>query len=156
YRRTDEGRTKGRFGWQPSCSAARALTSGRPQPLTSRRRAMRLPKWLYLGILVLVTGIGCQRRPSRADEIKRGDDLFARKQFNPPPIAYPPPARAVPPDAQLFLKVVQTGLRAGPFDRPLDAALRAASLLPNDPDVQIRAARLMLPMRKYPDIVQRM
>src|SRR5262249_2189665 len=83
-------------------------------------------------------------------------DLFARKQFNQATIAYHTAALTGSPDAQLFLKVVQTGLRAGPFDRTLDAALRAASLLPNDPDVQVRAARLMLPMRKYPDIVQRM
>src|SRR5262249_50030493 len=105
-----------------------------------RDRSMKFPKWLYLGMLLLAAAIGCHRRPSRAAQIQKGDELFASKNFLEATKAYYAAALNGPPDAQLFVKVAQTGLRGGPIMVSVDAARRAATLLPDDIDVQLLAA----------------
>jgi tetratricopeptide (TPR) repeat protein len=117
---------------------------------------MKYPKELYLGLSLIVAISGCHRRPARASEVHRGDELFAEKKYSQATKAYYAAARNGEPDAKLYLKVVTTGLHQGPLNLVLEAAGRAADLSPSDVEVQLLAARMMLPMRKYDEVLHRL
>src|SRR5262245_28259887 len=114
---------------------------------------MKFPKWMYVGLLLLAAVAGCRKRsPSRESQVKEADQLLASQEFHQATITYHAAARNGPPDAQLFLKTARTGLIAGPFNLVTDAAVRAADLMPDDLDVQILAAGMMLPTRRYDQV----
>src|SRR5215471_9029650 len=117
---------------------------------------MKPSKSLLLVCLVLVAGSGCHRRPTRAAQVKRGDELYAQKKYVDATKAYYAAALNGPADAQLLQKVVDIDLEGGSLTLARDAATRLSDIEPNDVKLQVQAVRLMLSWRMYDDVLHRL
>jgi tetratricopeptide (TPR) repeat protein len=117
---------------------------------------MKASKWFFLALVALVAVAGCHRRPTRAAQLKRGDELLAQKKYLDATMAYYAASVNGPPDVRLFQQVVDAGLKAPPSLYLVDAAGRLADMKPNDVDAQIQAASLMVAMRSYDKVLHRL
>jgi tetratricopeptide (TPR) repeat protein len=98
----------------------------------------------------------CKGRPSRADQLRLGDEAIARKDYVKAARAYDAAARSGPADGPLWAKAADTALRAGRLRMATDAAVRAADLMPDRMDSQLLAARLMLELQRFGEVEERM
>src|SRR5262245_58637286 len=108
----------------------------------------RAQSWCLAG-LCLILAVACKGKPQRADQIKEGDAFLAKKDYNGAAASYGAAARNGPPDGQLFRKEADAYLQARRVRMASNAAAHAADLLPDDPNIQLLAARLMLAERRF-------
>jgi tetratricopeptide (TPR) repeat protein len=93
------------------------------------------------------TDAASSRRQAELD----GDRFTESQQLGRAVEAYQQAVKADPDDGLLRVKLARAYQRAGRWDAASTEAARAADLLPNDLDVRLTAASLMLGVRRYED-----
>jgi predicted Zn-dependent protease len=106
--------------------------------------------------LLLLGAAACKSKPSRADQVRRGDELFAKKEYLKAASAYGDAAHNGAPSGPLLLKEAEANLRGGRPRLASDAAARAASLMPDNLEAQRMAARLMLNEHRFSEVEERL
>jgi putative PEP-CTERM system TPR-repeat lipoprotein len=110
------------------------------------------PAWTLVWLLVLTAG-GCSRDPQslKAKHEGRGDEYVGQKKYAEAVIEYRNAVQAVPKDGEVRLKLAEALWQAG--DRSNGAAeyVRAADLLLERDDVQLKAGNLLLLGGRFDD-----
>ena len=90
-----------------------------------------------------------------ADAIRRGDELLAKKQYNEAIAAYEAAVANDPKDGVARLKLASTYQRVGRWAEAIHEGVRAADLLPDNPDAQRLGIWSLLSQQQFVDAVDR-
>lgn len=107
-------------------------------------------------LVLLVSCTSVDPAEEKADGIRRGDALIAEKKFDQAAIQYGRALRHDARDGRLRMKLAEAYVLANEWQRASNEAVRAADLLPDDREVQLRAAELMLSQQRFVDVESRM
>ena len=103
---------------------------------------------LLLLLLVLVSA--CRDgAPSKADVIRRGDELLGREQYAEAITAYRTAVDRDGSDGDARLKLARAYLMSGDWLKAAPEAIRAADLLLDDGDAQVLAISMMLGLQRF-------
>jgi tetratricopeptide (TPR) repeat protein len=95
--------------------------------------------------LLLISAAACtSSKAVKAESIRLGNELVARRQFGQAAAAFRDAVNADPQDAQLRIKLANSYQWAGRYAEAATQAVQAAALLPGDLDAQLFAAGLLL------------
>jgi len=111
----------------------------------------------YAGLLLLLA-VACKSPDPVAlkqESIRRGDELVAKKQYAQAAEAYLTGVQSDPLDPHLRMRLAKAYVAAENWPLAGPAAVRAADLLPDDPDAQLQAAELLLGPGWFPDAAER-
>ena len=112
---------------------------------------------LYLSALLL-TAVACKSPDPaalKAESIRRGDELTAKKQYAQAAEEYLAGVETDPLDGHLRMRLAKAYVSAEDWALAGPAAVRAADLLPDDRDAQLQAAELLLGSGWFPDAAER-
>jgi tetratricopeptide (TPR) repeat protein len=105
---------------------------------------MKLPRWIRLTIFAVVAAAvssGCSR--SAQSYLERGNAQMEKENADAAVLAYRNAVQKDPMLAPACVKVVEAYIRHGNGPGALGEAVRAAGLLPNAADAQLRAGELL-------------
>lgn len=108
----------------------------------------RLREW-SAAVLCLALLAGCRAKGGREESVRQGDELFAKEQYRAAAAAYRAALAAGPVDPALQAKLGEALAAAGD-------SVRAADLLADDLDVQLKAAEAMLAKGRFEDVQVRL
>src|SRR6478672_2212597 len=123
----------------------------------SPQRTLRLSTghaaWPLIIVTVLVAAAACSRDPKvrSASYIKSGDARLAKGQLAEAIIEYRNAVQADPVGGEARLKLAESYGKAGDGINAAKEYVRAADLLPNRVDVQLKAGALLLVSGRYDD-----
>ena len=107
--------------------------------------------------LALITAAACRSSVAvKAESIRLGDELVARRQYGQAAAAFRVAMNADPQDGQLRIRLARAYELAGRTSEASSQAEEAARLLPADLDAQLYAGTLMLWQTRFVDTVDRM
>jgi cellulose synthase operon protein C len=118
-----------------------------------RSRLVSPPSSLVLLILLAA----CTRDPAavKADAIRRGDDLVARRQYPRAVEAYQAAVKSDPSDGEARLKLAKAHLSAENWSDAASEAVRAADVLPGNVEAQRLATTMLLAQDRFGEAAER-
>jgi len=104
-------------------------------------------------LLALALAVGCAKDPevSRQDHLRRGDAFAKEKKFPEAIVEYRSALQVDPKYAEAFVGLGEAFMQIGDRKNALYAYSRAADLLPENVDVQIKAGTMYLLRREFVD-----
>ena len=113
----------------------------------------RQAKWCALVVVTAIATGACSENPDTAkrEAVTRGDALFERAQYSEAVIEY---RRAIQFDVrygEAHRKLAETYLKTGDAGNAVRELVRAADLLPDDADLQIKVGNVLLATGRFDD-----
>ncbi len=135
------------------------LSPGYPCRLVPRARPASLVRFAgACAVILSVLVVACTSRDPaavKADALRRGDDLFAKKMYGRAAAAYRTVIKIDPDDGKTRVKLANTYLLSGNYPAATAEATRGANLLPHDVDAQLLAAELLLTQQEFTEARER-
>ena len=116
---------------------------------------MKIRNWtaLTLAVLVVSATLACSR--SAQSHLERGNAYLEKNNVDAAILEYRNAVEKDPKLAAAYVKLGETFLKKGDGAGAIGAYVRAADLLPNDADVQLKAGSLLLMARKPQEAMAR-
>lgn len=113
----------------------------------------RMRTLLVLSLVVSVSSIACGKDPevAKREFVKSGDAFMAQDRWEEASIQYRNAVAQDPRYAEARLKLAEAAEKTGNFQVLFEQTVRAADLLPDDLDLQIRTGELLLQTRQFTD-----
>jgi tetratricopeptide (TPR) repeat protein len=126
-----------------------------PRQPTTRFRSCLVSRAAALVFLPVLAA--CAREPAaiKADAIRAGDALVARREFGRAVEAYRTAVESDPADGGVRLKLAKAHLSAEHWTDAANEAVRAADLLPRDVEAQRLATSMLLAQERFADAAAR-
>lgn len=111
-----------------------------------------------VGLLVFATGVmACSKDPQAElrQHMEQGDRYTDKKAYAEAILEYRIAVTADPNSGQARFKLAKAHESSGDLQNAYREYVRAADLLPNDPDAQLSAGRMLIGAKQYPEARQR-
>ena len=110
-------------------------------------------KWLVAPLVVVLAAVGCSKDPEVAKKefVESGDNLMTQKKYAEAVIQYKNAIGLDQRYGEARLKLAKAAETTGDAITAFREYVRAADLLPEDPDAQLRAGQMLLLAKQYPE-----
>jgi putative PEP-CTERM system TPR-repeat lipoprotein len=110
-----------------------------------------------LGLLLILAALGCQTDPNVAKQeyLKSGDRYVEEQKYSEAIVQYRNALQQDPKFGEARYKLAETYAKVGDVNSAFREYVRAADLLPNDIDLQVKTATLLLLTRQFEDAKKR-
>jgi putative PEP-CTERM system TPR-repeat lipoprotein len=127
------------------------VAQSRGLDLASSTAMFRVSFRFLLAVCLATPLLACDRSPSASERITSGDSYLAQDKLAEALIEYQAAVQADGRDGRARLALGRAFRRAGDQGKALEQLVRAADLLPDDADVQLEAASLLLQAGRFED-----